>query len=131
MSCNIILINQSIPCHIPHESYTVPSFLFYFDQVTYSSVMPHSEHRLCTWHIDASFIFTPTIFKKVKLEIIKSMDWEMIDLKYEDTVVKVNDKVKILNCTCVESLLNTISCPCRKYDWKAVNVSTCLQYCFI
>lgn len=72
-------------------------------------------------------IYTPAIFKKVKFEIIKSMDWEVIDFIDEDTVVKYvmclkenNEKLKILNCTYEESFLKTMSCPCMKLDCESL-----------
>ncbi|XP_066163756.1 protein FAR1-RELATED SEQUENCE 5-like [Oryza sativa Japonica Group] len=72
---------------------------------------------------DAARIFTPAVFKKLKLVIAKSMDWEVIDCIEEDNLVKYvismkgdSEMLQILNCTYVESTMKSINCTCRKMD---------------
>uniref|UniRef100_J3MBF6 SWIM-type domain-containing protein n=1 Tax=Oryza brachyantha TaxID=4533 RepID=J3MBF6_ORYBR len=76
---------------------------------------------------DASHVFTPAAFKKVKLEICKSMDWEVIDSIEEDSLVRYvisrkenSEKMKILSCTYVDSSLQSITCPCQKLECECI-----------
>lgn len=75
----------------------------------------------------AARIFTPTVFKKVKVEIIKSMEWDAIDTIDENNLVKYVismkdnfESIKILNCAYVESSLNSMLCPCRKMECECL-----------
>nr|ABA97097.1 transposon protein, putative, CACTA, En/Spm sub-class [Oryza sativa Japonica Group] len=130
-----------------------------------AAVMPDSEHRLCTWHIEQNMarhlrpdmlldfrallhapynheefdrkwvefkvkhkgcednqwlvrmynlrkkwvtVYTK-VFKKLKLVVVKSMDWEVIDCIEEDNLVKYVISMK------GDSKMS-LNCPCRKMD---------------
>lgn len=92
-----------------------------------SQSVPFTSNEASLIEKDAACLFTPSIFKKVKIEISKSIDWEVIDYIDEDTVhryvicLKDNpDKVKILNCNYEDSILKTLSCPCRKLECESL-----------
>lgn len=61
------------------------------------------------------------------MEIIKSMDWDVIDTIDEDNLVKYvismkdnSERIKILNCAYVESSFNSMLCPCRKMECECL-----------
>jgi zinc finger SWIM domain-containing protein 3 len=88
-----------------------------------SQSIPFTSNDASLIEKDAARIFTPAVFKKLKLVIVKTMDWEVIDCIEEDNLVKYvismkgdSEMLQILNCTYVESTMKSINCTCRKMD---------------
>lgn len=76
---------------------------------------------------DAARIFTPSVFKKLKMDIIKSKDCEVIDCIDEENIIKYIicmkgkiDKITILTCSYVESSLKNMSCTCKKMECESL-----------
>lgn len=75
---------------------------------------------------DAAHVFTPKIFKKVKVELYMGMNWEVIDTIEEDNCVRYvlqmigKDGVVILTGMFEEALLVSICCPCRKMECEYI-----------
>ncbi|XP_052137604.1 protein FAR1-RELATED SEQUENCE 5-like [Oryza glaberrima] len=53
-----------------------------------SKSIPFTSNDASLIEKDAARIFTPAVFKKLKLVVVKSMDWEVIDCIEEDNLVK-------------------------------------------